>query len=104
MRAQRYPLKLPVQYRRVGETEWHAGITENISDSGAVIRTDEAVPPSTRVVIVIALPSSAALPGGRLTGEGTVVRRVRSSARTFAVTVTGYTLARPENVLDSLIT
>ena len=60
VRAQRYPLNLPVQYRRAGETDWHAGITENISDSGAVIRTDEAMPPSTRVAIVIALPSSAA--------------------------------------------
>ena len=33
-RAERFPIKVPVQYRALGENEWHVGASENISSTG----------------------------------------------------------------------
>ena len=79
------------------------GLTENISDSGALIRSDEAGSPDSPVTVVIALPSSDITQGGWLIGEGTVVRNAASSAETpgsaFAV-IAAFALARREDVPD----
>lgn len=108
MRAQRYPLHLPVRYCCIGETQWHVGLTENISESGAVIRATEiAPPPHTRVMIAIALPSGEAMPGGWLVGEGVVVRSADSFSSTtnatFAVTTAALTIARPEDLPEFIM-
>jgi hypothetical protein len=85
---------------------WHAGFTENISESGVIIRSDDAgAAPHSRVTVVIALPSSDITPGGWLIGEGTVVRNAFSSAATpglsFAVDAE-FELARREDVPDTI--
>ena len=107
-RAQRYPLHLPVRYCRASESQWHVGLTENISDSGAIIRSAAKVALHTRVTIVIALPSSPTTPGGWLIGEGEVVRTAdafsSTTEATFAVTIAEFTLARREDVPDIMAT
>jgi len=79
------------------------GFSENISESGAFIRSDVARPPHSRVTVVIALPSSNLTPGGWLIGEGTVVRSVdvapTARGSTFAV-MAAFALARRDDVPD----
>ena len=87
-RAQRYALHLPVRYRLAGESRWHTGLTENISESGVSIRSHGATVSETRVTVVIALPSNDLMPGGCLIGDGTVVRAAdapMAGGSTFAV-------------------
>ena len=43
VRATRYSVAMPLQYRRVGEEEWHLGVVENISQSGIFFRGDRAL-------------------------------------------------------------
>jgi hypothetical protein len=83
-----------------GETGWHLGVTENISDSGAAIRAGESVAPATPLEIVISLPSIGSQPGGRLIGHGRVVRNFTTDSATaaaFALSVTRFQLDRPED-------
>ena len=40
-RAQRFNLQLPLKYRPIGEDDWRAGTTENISRSGMLFRAEE---------------------------------------------------------------
>src|SRR3954464_6269301 len=41
MRAFRFPLHVPLHYRRVGEQHWHEGTVENISCSGVLLRAED---------------------------------------------------------------
>jgi hypothetical protein len=99
-RAQRYALHLPVLFRRVGDADWQSGTTENLSDSGAVIRAATPLMPATRIEVIISLPSSATQPGGCLTGQGQVVRSFsplpQGNESAFAVTFNQYRLERRE--------
>ena len=98
-RAHRFDLCVPVWYKTANETEWHAGVTENISASGALIRADGPVVPTAPVVVAIALPPM----NGCLVGRGRIVRTVEapadSSLATFAVAVKRYRIDRYESVL-----
>ena len=58
VRAQRFPLELPVRYRRVGETVWLDGKTENISHSGVLFRVEQPFDVDTPVEIRITLPAT----------------------------------------------
>lgn len=40
-RAQRFPLRLPLQYRLTGRSAWETATTENISDSGLLFGMPE---------------------------------------------------------------
>jgi hypothetical protein len=92
-----------VLYCHAGENQWHMGFSENISESGAIIRSGEARPPRSRVTIVIALPSSDVTPGGVLIGKGTVVRSADVSptapGSTFAV-MAAFALSRRKDLPD----
>ena len=59
MRAQRFPLELPVRYRRVGEDVWLDGQTENISRSGVLFRVEQPFDVDTAVEIRIALRATS---------------------------------------------
>jgi hypothetical protein len=104
-RAQRFTLRLPVRYRMAGETRWHSAVTENISDSGAAILTDESIAPATPLTVVISLPSIGSEPGGCLIGQGCVVRNFAPPSTTggsaFAVMVNQYQLDRHDHLLDT---
>jgi hypothetical protein len=101
-RAQRFALELPIVFRRLGDDEWQTGTTENLSDSGAVIRTNSPCMPPSIVDFVIALPSSSTHPGGCLTGQAEVVRSftLLSEAResAFALCFNECRLERRERV------
>jgi len=42
-RAQRFPLRLPLEYRITGRSEWETATTQNISDSGILFDAREAL-------------------------------------------------------------
>ena len=74
-RARRFPIRIAVRYRRSAESHWHEGTTENISSSGVLFRTDQAVQPNTPIEIQLMLPGRVS-PGGssQVTCRGVIVR------------------------------
>jgi PAS domain S-box-containing protein len=76
-RAQRFQLRLPLRYRRVGETQWHVGTTENISRSGMLFHTDDVLEPNSQLEINLVLPAEiAGLSGTEVVCRGEVVRAI----------------------------
>lgn len=83
MRAQRFYIHLPLRYRRLGEKEWHAGTTENISRSGMLFEADEVLQPAVQLEINLVLPQEiAGLSSTEVVCRGEVVRTVEPSGDT----------------------
>ena len=68
-RAQRFPLRIPFQYRKSGVPNWQDGRTINISRTGILFQAEEALPEKTIMDIRVELPLK-----GTLSCLGTVVR------------------------------
>jgi len=84
-RAQRFQLHLPLRYRRLGETNWHEGKTENISRSGMLFQADEALQPSALLEINLVLPAEiAGLSATEVVCRGEVVRTVQPNGGTVS--------------------
>jgi len=79
MRSARFPLHFPVQYRRLGETAWRQGITENISCSGLLFRAEESLPVEADLEVRLELPAVAAPGRAEVVCRGRVVRTVAPS-------------------------
>ena len=76
-RAQRFQLHLPLRYRRLGESQWHVGTTENISRSGLLFQADDVLQPNSQLEINLVLPAEiAGLSGTEVVCRGEVVRTV----------------------------
>jgi DNA-binding response OmpR family regulator len=85
VRAQRFQLHLPLRYRRLGETQWHVGTTENISRSGLLFRGDDVLQPNSQVEINLVLPTEiAGLSGTEVVCRGEVVRTVNPKGETVS--------------------
>src|SRR5579864_4453294 len=83
MRAQRFYIQLPLRYRRLGEKEWHAGTTENISRSGMLFEADELLQPAAQLEINLVLPQEiAGLSSTEVVCRGEVVRTVEHGGET----------------------
>ncbi len=84
-RAQRFQLHLPLRYRRLGETQWHLGTTENISRSGMLFQADELLQPSVQLEINLVLPAEiAGLAATEVVCRGEVVRTVEPHGETLS--------------------
>ena len=94
MRACRFPLELPVRYRHAGDTTWIDGRTENISRSGVLFRTPEALAVDERIEIKIALSLATPVsPASDLLCDARVVRterRMTSPTQAIAATFSRY--------------
>ena len=76
-RAQRFQLRLPLRYRRLGENQWHAGTTRNISRSGMLFQGDEMLQPAAQLEINLVLPAElAGLSETEVVCRGEVVRTI----------------------------
>ncbi len=76
-RAQRFQLHLPLRYRRLGESTWHVGTTQNISRSGLLFEADETLQPNSQLEINLVLPAEiSGLTGTEVVCRGEVVRTV----------------------------
>jgi len=83
-RAQRFQLHLPLRYRRLGETKWHEGETQNISRSGMLFQADEALQPAAQLEINLVLPAEiAGLSATEVVCRGEVVRTVEPHGATL---------------------
>ena len=84
-RAQRFQLRLPLRYRRVGENQWHNGNTENISRSGMLFTTEELLQPHVQLEINLVLPAEiAGLSATEVVCRGEVVRTVEANGKTLS--------------------
>jgi PAS domain S-box-containing protein len=78
-RAQRFKLHLPLKYRPLGENDWRAGTTEDISRSGLLFRAEELIPTSVQLEISLVLPVEiAGLSAAEVICRGEVVRSVEA--------------------------
>ncbi len=81
-RAQRFQLHLPLRYRRLGESAWHVGTTQNISRSGLLFEADETLQPNAQLEINLVLPAEiAGLTGTEVVCRGEVVRTVEPQGK-----------------------
>ncbi len=55
-RAERFPIRIPVRYRRPHSPEWLETWTENVSRSGVLFRADRTLNPTTTVEVTLELP------------------------------------------------
>jgi len=80
MRSARFPLQLPVRYRRLGERLWRHGTTENISCSGVLFRSNDLLPVEGDVELRLELPTvTATAAPSEVSCRGRVVRTVSPS-------------------------
>ena len=94
-RATRYALSLAVFYRTAGDSRWSEARTENISQSGMLLRGDRPLPSETPVDLILNIPGTVTAPfSGTLLCRGRVVRAVSSppsdDRHEFAVTLLEY--------------
>jgi hypothetical protein len=98
-RARRFAIRVPLLFRRTGQISWSQGYTENISRSGILFSSEEAVAVGTRLELTFKLRGEEV--GGE---EGAVVicqaRMVRSvqppatTTRALAARILDYRLMR----------
>ena len=79
MRAPRFQLNLPIQYRCAGGSEWHQSTTLNISRSGVLFRAPSATARENQLELEVPVEIRVLLSGspagmGELTGHGRIVR------------------------------
>jgi PilZ domain-containing protein len=55
-RATRFPVRTEVQFRRANEAHWRRGTTENMSCTGLLLQAEQALEPSTPVVVEVSAP------------------------------------------------
>ncbi|HLH06410.1 MAG TPA: PilZ domain-containing protein [Terriglobales bacterium] len=56
-RAKRFTVRTPIRFRSNRESEWRVGITENISCTGVLFRSDDALQPRTQITMRFTVPS-----------------------------------------------
>ena len=74
VRALRFAMEMPLQYRARGEQTWHEARTENISRSGVLFRTEGTLEIATEIEMTFVLPGLEAAPA--VVCRGRVVRTV----------------------------
>ncbi len=81
-RARRFNLHLPLRYRQLGEQNWRAGTTENISRSGLLFQAQELLHPNALLEISLVLPAEiAGLAATEVICRGEVVRSVEAQGQ-----------------------
>ncbi|HLY62435.1 MAG TPA: PilZ domain-containing protein [Terriglobia bacterium] len=100
-RAQRFPIKVPMRYRKDQEKDWAEGRTENISQSGLLFQAPEPLNPDTMVQICFSLPDTAeGESGATVLCEGRTIRTIlppsSDESPCVAVKLLDYKLKRAE--------
>jgi PilZ domain-containing protein len=99
LRAPRFTIEVPFYFRRRGEGSWRQGMTDNISRSGVLFRTREALDSETPLEMHFALPLQVSgRPGAVVACRGLVVRAVPADSPDalpgFAATISRYRFVR----------
>lgn len=93
MRANRFPLELPVRFRPVGTADWRDGKTENVSASGVLLHVRDPPRVDTTVEFMLTLDVSSPAMCGEVAGRGRVVRVAAPDERpeaSFAIAIEQY--------------
>ena len=108
-RSWSFPIELPVRFRLSDDPRWRSGVTDLLSDSLAVVRSEplassEPLPESaSEVTLIVSLPPTDDGSGGCVVARGVVRRGAVDIAdwRTpsFVVDVSSYSLDRLDRVL-----
>ena len=85
-RAQRFPLHVPLRFRKSGMAGWQRGKTINISRTGILFQTDDSLPENSVLDIQVSLPLKISI-----TCQGTVVRSEKTH---FAVRIRHHRLIK----------
>ncbi len=80
-RARRLPIQSPIRFRRVGDTEWLTGMTENVSQTGVLFQAHRPLSPNTAVEMTLDIPEPILGLTGSLKCEGCIVRAAVSPFR-----------------------
>jgi signal transduction histidine kinase/FixJ family two-component response regulator len=84
-RAKRFKLQLPLKYRPLGEDNWRAGTTENISRSGLLFRAEEMIPENIQIEINLVLPPEiAGLSAAEVVCRGEIVRTMDAESKAMS--------------------
>jgi len=76
-RAERRPLRLPLRYRREGESDWQQGETINVSESGLLFTSNEMLDVNAELEITFQTSGVPMLQSS--TRQALIVRRVLSN-------------------------
>jgi len=72
-RAERFPIRIPIKYRKEDLPDWHECKTVNISRTGILFQTDQALAIDCAPEILVQFPSAVTL-----SCQGSVVRQADS--------------------------
>lgn len=100
-RSQRFPIKVPVRYRKKQEKVWLDGRTQNISQSGLLFEAPQPLNPDTIVQLCFSLPANMeGESGATVLCEGRTVRTILPAISdeppSMAVKLLDYKLKRAE--------
>jgi hypothetical protein len=73
-RAQRFPLRVPIHYRKAEDSSWQECTTMNISRTGILFKTSDKLPLHSALDIEVRLPLQK-----YLYCQGTIVRSQKSA-------------------------
>ena len=74
-RAQRFAIQANIRFRVRGERLWREGVTENISNTGLLFRSNEMVQKDSMVEMTIDLPAGSKFAGNaKMICQGKVIR------------------------------
>jgi hypothetical protein len=100
VRAQRFPIHIPIRYRIPSSRDWLVACTENVSCSGVLFRTECAFDPTTTLDLRLELPPINNKHGihGEVVCKGEVVRMEPTdgvgTSPTVGVAILNYRLAK----------
>jgi hypothetical protein len=104
VRAHRFPINLLVLYRPPGVSEWRRGQTENVSDTGLLLRTNDPYDLNEAVELRMILPGGMMAPTpSEVRAKARIVREVSPSAEDsggFAVMIDEYQSVRRDTLTD----
>lgn len=79
-RARRYEIRTDIRFRPVAVLDWQVGQTENISDTGLLVRSPEPLPVNTPIQLELYAPMPlSGIPSVPLSCSGRVVRSFREN-------------------------
>jgi PilZ domain-containing protein len=73
-RARRVAIQSPIRFRKLGDAEWHSGMTENVSQTGVLFTAGRVFRLNTRVEMTFEVPEAILGITGPLKCEGCIVR------------------------------
>jgi hypothetical protein len=95
-RAPRYDLVLPVFYRPIGNEEWYAGTSQNISRSGLIFSLNADLEIGSKIEVHVVFHTNERLWPNDILCTGEVVRKAEEEQPKAAVRIGTYKWVRPE--------